>query len=353
MKINKKMYIQLLEGELAYERSEHGIALVDLKREQRIGEEYEKENAQLLFKNNDINDDFFRLGDLLIAEIKKNEERPPDKKIKNEFANLDDFLLSQHEKRILYLEEIIFDFGDEIQEYQRVLGKNEKVMKTIISGEAEKIISMKRDIEDMQADWAKEASEWAFIDKSQLNELVDHRRTIKELKDEIEMKTRVTQEAIYADKKCKYDLEQKISALEKENKELKVALAKFKEEAFEDDREQITKEIEKAEEQTPEKKSVTARELAKKYLGKAQGKDMMLDIKNKLCNKGYEVQDTGKSLLAKKPGNRHIEVKPAELPGSFKYIICGQTCYEFDQALKASAYGAKAIAPKLDAEAIS
>lgn len=76
------------------------------------------------------------------------------------------------------------------------------------------------------------------------------------------------------------------------------------------------------------------------------GKNIMVDIKNKLCNKGYDVQDTGKSLLAKKPGNRHIEVKPAELPGSVKYIICGQTCYEFDQAIKASAYGAKAIAMK-------
>jgi hypothetical protein len=88
-------------------------------------------------------------------------------------------------------------------------------------------------------------------------------------------------------------------------------------------------------------------------MAKSTGKGLMIDIKNKLCNKGYEVQDTGKSLLAKKPGNRHIEVKPAELPGSFKYIICGQTCYEFDQAIKASTYGAKAIATKLDAEAIS
>lgn len=394
MKINKKLYIQLLEEELVYERSERSIALADLKREQRIGEEYEKENAQLLFKNNDLNDDFFRLGDIFMASGKsitdileprlkqmgpgfvvnlyqhqridyledlifelgdEIQRKEPEQKLKNEFANLDDFILSQHEKRVEYLEEIIFDFGDEIQEYRCALEKNEKTMKVIISSEAEKVISLKRDIQDIQAEWAKEASEWKLAGKARLSELDEHRRTIRELKEEIEKKARVTQEAIYADKKCKYDLEQKISVLEKENKELKVALAKFKEEAFEDDREQIAGEIEKAEQSAPKKKSSTTGENTPKTKAKSIGENTItiLGIKNKLCNKGYEVQDTGKSLLAKKPGNRHIEVKHAELPGSFKYIICGQTCYEFDQALKASAYGAKAIAPKLDAEAIS
>lgn len=132
-------------------------------------------------------------------------------------------------------------------------------------------------------------------------------------------------------------------------------LKKSKEEAFKEDRKQIAEEIEKAEQSAPKKKSSTTGENTPKTKAKSIGENTItiLGIKNKLCNKGYEVQDTGKSLLAKKPGNRHIEVKHAELPGSFRYIICGQTCYEFDQALKASAYGAKAITPKIEAEAIS
>lgn len=152
---------------------------------------------------------------------------------------------------------------------------------------------------------------------------------------------------------CKKENCNMVLEIENLKEDLETARKRIKEEVFEDDREQITKEIEKAEEPTQENKSITVKELAKKYADKAAGKGSMIDIKNKLCNKGYEVQDTGKSLLAKKPGNRHIEVKAAELPGSFKYIICGQTCYEFEQAIKASAYGAKAIAQKLDAEAIS
>ena len=70
-------------------------------------------------------------------------------------------------------------------------------------------------------------------------------------------------------------------------------------------------------------------------------KDILISVKNKLCNKNYKVQQTGKVLIANKPGTRRIEVQHAELPGSVKYIVCSQTYYEFDKAIKASAHGTK------------
>jgi hypothetical protein len=73
----------------------------------------------------------------------------------------------------------------------------------------------------------------------------------------------------------------------------------------------------------------------------SDGKDILISIKNRLCNKNYKVQNTGKALIANKPGTRRIEVQHAELPGSAKYIVCGTTYYEFDKALKASAHGTK------------
>ncbi|MBC3901283.1 hypothetical protein GH811_16860 [Acetobacterium malicum] len=192
-----------------------------------------------------------------------------------------------------------------------------------------------------------------FLQK-QYEDRIDHLEAlIFELGDDLDKQKAAEKKALTEMKKEAYDNGMAMEKLKKENKDLKVAITKFKEEAFEEDRKQITEEIEGSEEQTPKKQSSTTGETKPKPMVKPAGKNLMLDIKNKLRNKGYEVQDTGKSLQAKKPGNRHIEVKPAELPGSFKYIICGQTCYEFDQAIKASTYGAKAIAPKLDAEAIS
>lgn len=320
MKINKNLVIELLQNELVYERTEHRTTLAELEMETKIRGAFEEnanriivekhlsqqEKAKLEKQIFEINTDFFDLGDMLMAAINVNGEKQPAQKMEDVVTGLDDFLQKQYEDRIDHLEALIFELGDDLDE--------------------EKAASKK---------------------------------AITEMKREA------------------YDRGMVMVKQELENKELKIELVKLKEEAFEEDRKQITEEIEKAETEplvaknkstitgdhsgcknenkqpTTKVESVTARELMKKYAGNQHEKNIMLDIKNKLCNKGYEVQDTGKSLLAKKPGNCHIEVKPAELPGSFKYIICGQTCYEFDQAIKASTYGAKAIAPKLDAEAIS
>jgi hypothetical protein len=356
MKINYKMLVAMLQEELACVQADLNTTMADLETEERIQNRLQAEAIRLAENNRELihegieqkkaayalNADFFDLGDLLMEAIEENKKSQPEQKLEEVVTGLDEFLQKQYQSRIEYLEELIFELGDDLDDLASEIQDTDTIF-----------IDLNDEIEDLRADWAKEASEWALIDKAQLNELAELRRTICDLKDEIEMKTRVNQEGIYADKKCKFDLEQKILVLEKENKNLKVALAKSKEEAFEEDREQIAKEIEKAEKQTPKKQSSTTGENMPKSMAKSTGKGLMIDIKNKLCNKGYEVQDTGKSLLAKKPGNRHIEVKQAELPGSFKYIICGQTCYEFDQAIKASTYGAKAIAPKLDAEAIS
>ena len=360
MKINKKidykMLVAMLQEELGCVQEDLNTTLADLETEERIQNRLQVEAIRLAENNRELihegielkkqilalNADFFDLGDLFMEAIEENKKSQPEQKLEDVVTGLDEFLQKQYQSRIEYLEELIFELGDDLDELASSILDTDSIF-----------VDLNDEIEDMRADWAQEASEWGLIEGAQLNELVEHRRTISELKDEIEMKARVNQEGIYADKKCKYDLEQKILVLEKENKNLKVALAKSKEEAFEEDRKQIAEEIKKAEEPITEKKSSTPGVHMPKTTVKPAGKGSMIDIKNKLCNKGYDVQDTGKSLLAKKPGNRHIEVKTAELPGSFKYIICGQTCYEFDQAIKASTYGAKVIAPKLDAEAIS
>lgn len=384
MKINKKLYIQLLEEELAYERSEHGIALADLKREQRIGEEYEKENAQLLFKNNDINDDFFRLGDMFMAATgKEHPERKMDVVIIGSLA----FMEKNYQSRIEYLEDLIFELGDEIQgkgkeddvvelhealsqweDYFFILGDQCIYDSRTMVG---KLSDASKDLEDMKADMAIDYAELKEEYRQILedfkaknvklgNDLFRSEGKIKTLEEStVDPKAQLLLGAEVTGLKAKVvqlqgEIEKHlktIGELESKNEGLK----KSKEEAFDEDRKQIAEEIEKAEQSAPKKKSSTTGENTPKTKAKSIGENTItiLGIKNKLCNKGYDVQDTGKSLLAKKPGNRHIEVKHAELPGSFKYIICGQTCYEFDQALKASAYGAKAITPKLDSEAIS
>lgn len=307
MKINYKMLVAMLQEELACVQEDLNTTISDLETEERIQNRLQAETIRLSEHNRQLildeielkkqilalNTDFFDLGDLLMEAIKENEEKQPEQKLEEVVTGLDDFLKKQYEDQINNLEALIFELGDDLDEQKAATKKTLTEMK---------------------------------------KEAYDNGMAMEKLKKE-----------------------NSSMALQIENlkEDLETANKRLLEEVFEDDREQIIKEIEKAEEPTQENKSITVKELAKKYADKPKETGTMMAIKNKLCNKGYEVQDTGKSLLAKKPGNRHIEVKAAELPGSFKYIICGQTCYEFDQAIKASAYGAKAIAPKLDVEAIS
>ncbi len=307
MKINYKMLVAMLQEELIYVKNDLNTTMADLETEERIQNRLQAETIRLSEHNRqlilneielkkqimELNGDFFDLGDLLMAAINKNKSTQPEQRLEDTVTGLDEFFQKQYDDRIDHLEALIFELGDDLDEQKAATKKT--------------LIEMKK-------------------------EAYDNGMAMEKLKKEISS-----------------------MALQIENlkEDLETARKRIKEAVFEDDREQITKEIEKAEEPTQENKNITVKELAKKYADKPKETGTMMAIKNKLCNKGYEVQDTGKSLLAKKPGNRHIEVKPAELPGSFKYIICGQTCYEFDQAIKASAYGAKAIAPKLDAEAIS
>lgn len=307
MKINKNLVIELLQNELVYERVEHRNTLADLEVEMRVRETIEENTNRIIREKyqhqqwgkaqeaqlKELNADFFDLGDLLMAAIKENKKSEPGQQLEDVVIGMDDFLQKQYEDRINHLEALIFELGDDLDEQK---------------------VATKKTLTEMK------------------KEAYDNGMAMEKLKKE----------------NCNMALK-----IENLKEDLETARKRIKEADFEEDRKQIAEEIEKAEEPTKENKSITVSELAKKYADKSAGKGSMLDIKNKLCNKGYDVQDTGKSLLAKKPGNRHIEVKPAELPGSFKYIICGQTCYEFDQAIKASTYGAKAIAPKLDAEAIS
>lgn len=298
MKINKNLVIELLQNELVYERTEHKNTLADLELEMKVRETLEE------------------ITNRIIREKYQHEQWGKAKEAELKELNAD-----------------FFDLGDILME---VIKENKK------SQPGQKPEDVVTGLDD-------------FLQK-QYEDRIDHLEAlIFELGDDIDEEKEKREKTIKEMKREAYETGMAMGKLNKENKELKVAITKFKEAVFEDDREQITKEIEKAEEPITEKKISTTGEHTPKSTAKSAGENTItiLGIKNKLCNKGYDVQDTGKSLLAKKPGNRHIEVKPAELPGSFKYIICGQTCYEFDQAIKASAYGAKAISQKLDAEAIS
>lgn len=313
MKINYKMLVAMLQEELACVQADLNTTMADLETEERIQNRLQAEAIRLAENNRELihegiekkkqiialNTDFFDLGDLLMEAIEENKKSQPEQKLEEVVTGLDDLLQKQdilqkqYEDQINNLEALIFELGDDLDEQKAATKKTLTEMK---------------------------------------KEAYDNGMAMEKLKKE----------------NCNMALK-----IENLKEDLETARKRIKEAVFEDDLEQITKEIKKAEEPITEKKSRTTGEHLPKSTAKSTGKGSMIDIKNKLCNKGYEVQDTGKSLLAKKPGNRHIEVKPAELPGSFKYIICGQTCYEFDQAIKASAYGAKAIAQKLDAEAIS
>jgi hypothetical protein len=209
MKINKNLVIELLQNELIYERSEHKTALADLELERRIMDNMER--SRTIYKNKsesmeqqlfELNADFFDLGDMLMEAIQENEKEQPEKKMVVVVTGALAFMDKQYQSRIEYLEELIFELGDEVNE----ANLNHKYVRELL--------------EDTQTEWAKEGSLYKMLDGEQLNELVEHRRTISNLKDEAVMKEKVHQEAIYADKKCKYDLEQKIAALQKENTKL-------------------------------------------------------------------------------------------------------------------------------------
>lgn len=329
MKINYKMLVAMLQEELIYVKNDLNTTIADLETEERIKNALEGEVAQLFDANTayihekaelgerfkELNTDFFVLGDLFMEEIKKNEGKLPKQKLEDVVTGMDDFLHKQYEERIDNLEALIFEMGDDLDEQKAVTKKTITEMKKEAYENGMAMEKLKKENKEcMQVN--SKLSEQVVLFRKQV---VDFASKNENMQGDIETS------------------------------------AKSKEEAFEEDRKQIAEEIKKAEEPTTNKQSSTPGEHTPKSKAKSARENTItiLGIKNKLCNKGYDVQDTGKSLLAKKPGNRHIEVKPAELPGSFKYIICGQTCYEFDQAIKASTYGAKAIAPKLDAEAIS
>lgn len=188
MEINKDLYIELLQNELIYERTEHKNTLSDLEIETKIGGSLEQNTNRIIQekyqlqqfvaeqdeKLKELNTDFFDLGDLLMEAIKKNKKSQPGQKMEDVVTGLDDFLQKQYEDRINHLEALIFELGDDIDE-ERAASK----------------------------------------------------KAIREMKKEA------------------YGNGMAMEKLKKENKELKVALAKVKEEAFKEDRKQIVEEIEK------------------------------------------------------------------------------------------------------------
>lgn len=354
MKINKNLIIELLQNELIYERNEHKTALADLGLEQTIMDNMER--SRTFYKNKsecmeqqlfELNTDFYDLGDLLMEVIKQNAEKQQEQKLT---PVSEAFIAQQAQKRIDYLEEVIFDFGDESQDLKKELAETTKDLQDFIADTAEVISDLRKDIEDIQADWAKEESDWGLASKMRSRELEDKRRIITDLKDEIEMKARVDKEAIYADKKCKYDLEQKIIALQKEN----VGLIKLLGELQETGQTEKNPIAQKDTDVTTRLAGATEtadKEPTTKPRDPRDTKEIsMITCKNKLCNKGYAVKIEGNMLVATKDGTRKIEVGHAELPGSLKYTVCGQTCFEFEKAVKASAYGVKAILPKAEIE---
>ncbi|OFV72083.1 hypothetical protein [Acetobacterium wieringae] len=198
MKINYKMLVAMLQEELIYVKNDLNTTMGDLETEERIknaledevvklfdaNTAYIEEKAELEERVKELNADFFDLGDLLMAEIKKNEEKLPEQKLEEVVTGLDEFLQKQYDDRIDHLEALIFELGDDLDEQKAATKK-----------------------------------------------------TLTEMKKEA------------------YDNGMAMEKLKKENKELKVAMAKSKEEAFEEDRKQIAEQIKKQRNQSRKRKA--------------------------------------------------------------------------------------------------
>lgn len=258
MKINKNLIIELLQNELIYERSEHKTALADLETEERIQKALEEEVIRLFGANTalmnqreklkeqqlQLNTDFFDLGDMLMEAVQ--EKQSPKLELKYVLKIIDEFLGVRYQVRIEYLEELIFELGDEVEEEKSCHEYVCELLEDIEADMAEYFSESKKDTEDLQADMAEdfakmikdhgekteklkterndatlESASMKTKEVEKLEGMIEQlKRDAKRNAEEAEMKEKVHQEGIYADKKCKYDLEQKIAALQEENKNL-------------------------------------------------------------------------------------------------------------------------------------
>ncbi|OXS26378.1 MAG: hypothetical protein BI182_08250 [Acetobacterium sp. MES1] len=143
MELNKDLYIELLQNELVYERTEHKNTLADLEIEMEVMKNLEQNIDQIIQEKyqlqqldaeqkeilKELNADFFDLGDLLMEAIKENKKIQPGQQLEDVVTGLDDFLQKQYEDRISHLEALIFELGDDIGEEKEKREKTIKEMK--------------------------------------------------------------------------------------------------------------------------------------------------------------------------------------------------------------------------------
>ena len=143
MELNKDLYIELLQNELVYERTEHKNTLADLEIEMEVMKKLEQNTDQIIQekyqlqqlgaeqkeKLKELNADFFDLGDLLMEAIKENKKIQPGQQLEDVVTGLDEFLQKQYEDRISHLEALIFELGDDIGEEKAASKKVIREMK--------------------------------------------------------------------------------------------------------------------------------------------------------------------------------------------------------------------------------
>lgn len=190
MELNKDLYIELLQNELVYERTEHKNTLADLEIEmevmknleqnidQIIQEKYQLQqlDAEQKEKLKELNADFFDLGDLLMEAIKENKKIQPGQQLEDVVTGLDDFLQKQYEDRISHLEALIFELGDDIGEEKEKREKTIKEMKreAYEAGMAMEKMKKEKYAMDMELEKLKKQSE------NLIEDLETARKRIKE-----------------------------------------------------------------------------------------------------------------------------------------------------------------------------
>lgn len=112
MEINKDLYIELLQNELIYERTEHKNTLSDLEIETKIGGSLEQNTNRIIQekyqlqqfvaeqdeKLKELNTDFFDLGDLLMEAIEKNKKNQPGQQLEDVVTHMNHFSRSETEE---------------------------------------------------------------------------------------------------------------------------------------------------------------------------------------------------------------------------------------------------------------
>ncbi|WP_373485717.1 hypothetical protein [Acetobacterium malicum] len=144
MNVNYKMLVAMLQEQLIYTQDDLDTTMADLETEERMQKALEDEVgiliaaklemmnkiANLEYQNLQLNIDFFDLGDMLMEALNANGEKQPAQKLEDVVTGALEFMDKQYQTRIEYLEELIFELGDEVnkknmKEIEKRIGEEE------------------------------------------------------------------------------------------------------------------------------------------------------------------------------------------------------------------------------------